>query len=103
MMRMVLLAMGSQTCGLHSDGLQSWPYCGRVSLSRPLALVSPSGSPATVVFRPCRMRTSPDSARALNMCRMVPGFSPWSRGWGGWGSNPRPADYEKYGLLHHAR
>jgi len=20
--------------------------------------------------------------------------------WGGWGSNPRPADYEKYGLLH---
>jgi len=78
MMRMVPLAMGLQTCGLHSDGLQSWPYCGRVSLSRPLALVSPSGSPATVVVRPCRMRTSPDSARALNMCRMVPGFSPWS-------------------------
>jgi predicted nucleic acid-binding protein len=27
-----------------------------------------------------------------------------SRGWwGGWGSNPRPADYEKYGLVHHAR
>jgi hypothetical protein len=25
------------------------------------------------------------------------------RRWGGWGSNPRPADYEKYGLLHHAR
>ena len=22
--------------------------------------------------------------------------------WGGWGSNPRPADYEKYGLMHHA-
>jgi hypothetical protein len=20
--------------------------------------------------------------------------------WGGWGSNPRPADYEKYGLVH---
>ncbi len=31
-----------------------------------------------VVVRPCRMRTSPASARALNMCRMVPGFSPWS-------------------------
>ena len=22
--------------------------------------------------------------------------------WGGWGSNPRPADYEKYGPVHHA-
>jgi len=22
--------------------------------------------------------------------------------WGGWGSNPRPTDYEKYGLLHEA-
>jgi hypothetical protein len=22
--------------------------------------------------------------------------------WGGWGSNPRPADYEKYGPMHHA-
>jgi hypothetical protein len=51
--------MGVQTYRLHSDSLQSWPYCGRVSLSRPLALVSPSGSPATVVVRPCRMRTNP--------------------------------------------
>src|SRR5579884_2954738 len=24
-------------------------------------------------------------------------YSCW---WGGWGSNPRPADYEKYGLMH---
>jgi len=23
--------------------------------------------------------------------------------WGGWGSNPRPADYEKYGPVHHVR
>jgi hypothetical protein len=23
--------------------------------------------------------------------------------WGGWGSNPRPADYEKYGLALQAR
>jgi len=23
--------------------------------------------------------------------------------WGGWGSNPRPADYEKYGSVHHVR
>jgi hypothetical protein len=23
-----------------------------------------------------------------------------SRRWGGWGSNPRPADYEKYGPVH---
>jgi hypothetical protein len=23
--------------------------------------------------------------------------------WGGWGSNPRPADYEKYGFVHCAR
>ena len=25
------------------------------------------------------------------------------RRWGGWGSNPRPADYEKYGPVHRAR
>jgi hypothetical protein len=25
-----------------------------------------------------------------------------NRRWGRWGSNPRPADYEKYGLMHHA-
>jgi hypothetical protein len=23
--------------------------------------------------------------------------------WGGWGSNPRPADYEKYGFVHRMR
>jgi hypothetical protein len=23
--------------------------------------------------------------------------------WGGWGSNPRPADYEKHGFVHRAR
>ena len=23
--------------------------------------------------------------------------------WGGWGSNPRPADYENYGPVHRAR
>jgi hypothetical protein len=23
--------------------------------------------------------------------------------WGGWGSNPRPADYEKYGPVHRVR
>jgi hypothetical protein len=23
--------------------------------------------------------------------------------WGGWGSNPRPADYEKYDVMHHSR
>ena len=23
--------------------------------------------------------------------------------WGGWGSNPRPADYEKYGFVHRTR
>ena len=75
---MVLLAMGLQTCGLHPDNVQSWPYCGRVSLCRPPALVSPSGSPVTIVVRPCRICTSPASARTMNMCRMVPGFSPWS-------------------------
>ena len=25
------------------------------------------------------------------------------RWWGGWGSNPRPADYEKYGPVHRVR
>jgi len=77
-MWMVLLAMGLQTCGLHPDSSQSWPYCGRVALTRPLALASPWGSPVTVVVRPCRMCTSPASATAMNMCRTVPGFSPWS-------------------------
>jgi len=24
------------------------------------------------------------------------------RPWGGWGSNPRPADYENYGRVHRA-
>jgi hypothetical protein len=72
---MVLLAIGLQTCGLHPDSLQSWLYSGRVSLIRPLALVSPAGSPVTVVVRPCRMCTSPASDRAINMCRIVPGFS----------------------------
>ena len=31
------------------------------------------------------------------------GTFPQVRQWGGWGSNPRPADYEKYGFVHHAR
>ena len=26
-----------------------------------------------------------------------------NRWWGGWGSNPRPADYENYGPVHRAR
>ena len=26
-----------------------------------------------------------------------------NRRWGGWGSNPRPADYENYGPVHRAR
>jgi hypothetical protein len=37
-----------------------------------------AGSPAIVVVRPCRMCTSPSSASDRNMCRTVPGFSPWS-------------------------
>jgi hypothetical protein len=31
------------------------------------------------------------------------GAFPQVKRWGGWGSNPRPADYEKYGLVHYAR
>jgi hypothetical protein len=27
----------------------------------------------------------------------------YNRRWGGWGSNPRPADYEKYGFVHRTR
>jgi len=27
----------------------------------------------------------------------------WNCWWGGWGSNPRPADYENYGPVHRAR
>ena len=27
----------------------------------------------------------------------------WRHEWGGWGSNPRPADYEKYGPALQAR
>ena len=39
----------------------------------------------------------PDGCRRLGPSLLV------SRRWGGWGSNPRPADYEKYGLMHRAR
>jgi len=28
---------------------------------------------------------------------------PQVRRWGGWGSNPRPADYENYGPVHRVR
>jgi hypothetical protein len=31
------------------------------------------------------------------------GTFPQVRRWGGWGSNQRPEDYEKYGFVHHAR
>ena len=27
----------------------------------------------------------------------------YNRRWGGWGSNPRPTDYENYGSMHRAR
>jgi len=30
----------------------------------------------------------------------IRGISAAQTRWGGWGSNPRPADYEKYGPLH---
>ena len=109
MPRMVLLAMGLQTYGRQPDSVQSWPGRGRM-ICRRVPGSSAAGSPAIVVVRPWRMCTSPSSASAKNACRTVPGFSPWSLArsgtdgsvspearWGGWGSNPRPADYENYG------
>jgi hypothetical protein len=44
----------------------------------------------------CRKRTRYAVTGARNG-RILPGQA-W---WGGWGSNPRPADYEKYGLMHY--
>jgi len=46
---------------------------------------------------PWTLRTCMD-LRAGLMVRRI-----FNREWGGWGSNPRPADYEKSDLLHHAR
>jgi hypothetical protein len=39
------------------------------------------------------------AAGRRNLCVLgiTDGQNSW---WGGWGSNPRPADYEKYGLVH---
>ena len=33
----------------------------------------------------------------------IPNASASRKRWGGWGSNPRPADYENYGCVHYAR
>jgi hypothetical protein len=37
--------------------------------------------------------------RARHSCRPQ-GFNGNFENWGGWGSNPRPVDYEKHGLVH---
>jgi hypothetical protein len=42
------------------------------------------------------------AADVLPASRVIPNVSAVHARWGGWGSNPRPADYEKYGLMHHA-
>jgi hypothetical protein len=48
-----------------------------------------------ILFQPA-VFASPDSPIISNL---LAGHMRWS----GWDSNPRPADYEKYGLLHHRR
>jgi len=35
--------------------------------------------------------------------RIISNFFTTQERWGGWGSNPRPADYEKYGLVRRGR
>ena len=35
--------------------------------------------------------------RVLSASRIIQNFPASRNRWGGWGSNPRPADYEKYG------
>jgi hypothetical protein len=46
-----------------------------------------------------------DTGGALAQLSRLAGNRPAAdhKRWGGWGSNPRPADYQKYGLLQHAR
>ena len=39
------------------------------------------------------------SLGSLNVSNVIP----ITMRWGEWGSNPRPADYEKYGFMHHTR
>src|SRR5262249_50213267 len=34
---------------------------------------------------------------------VISNFSAGDKRWGGWGSNSRPADYEKYGPMHRTR
>ena len=41
-------------------------------------------------------------ARPVPASGGIPNIRAGQATWGGWGSNPRPADYEKYGLMHHA-
>ena len=47
----------------------------------------------------------PASIRSVPVPLRVPYFPCfcWSGRWGGWGSNPRPTDYEKHGPVHSAR
>jgi hypothetical protein len=85
-------------------GSRRWPEAGP---TRPVRLRSSSsargGCAQALLRRALRTRAG--------RCRV---FSPWSLArsgtdgsvspearWGGWGSNPRPADYEKYGPAHH--
>jgi hypothetical protein len=41
------------------------------------------------------------TARGGGFCNTVVTAAPEVTRWGGWGSNPRPADYENYGTMHH--
>ena len=42
-------------------------------------------------------------ARPILVSRDVSNIYSGDKRWGGWGSNPRPADYEKPGLVHRTR
>jgi hypothetical protein len=121
--RVVPVAYGRSTSRLQEH--RSWVGTGRRAGASPPTTppprstslrACPTASPSAAPSRPTTpppSSTSPNT-RSNETAHREPlrdycaaalgGVDKVARGrWGGWGSNPRPADYEKYGFVHCAR